>query len=151
MRIISHHTHISILVHDQEEALRFYTEKLGLEKRDDIYFAPGLRLLTVAARGQSTPTLILAKPDTPTYGVEHVQEMLSHVGQRIASIFITEDCFQTYREMVARGVKFRAQPTRHLYGLEAFFSDPYGNTFSLLEATPAALALFKELQRDTAA
>jgi predicted enzyme related to lactoylglutathione lyase len=151
MRIISDHTHISILVNDQEEALRFYTEKLGLEKRNDLSFAPGLRLLTVAARGQIRPTLVLAKPDETTYGSTHVQNMLSHVGQHISSIFVTEDCQQTYCELLARGVTFMCTPTRQIYGLEAIFSDPYGNTFSLLEATPAILARFKELQRNTAA
>ena len=50
---------ISILVEDQDEALRFYTEQLGLEKRADVTYGPGLRWLTVAPKGQQKPEIAL--------------------------------------------------------------------------------------------
>ena len=54
---------IPILVADQDEALRFFTEKLELEKRTDVIFGPGMRWLTVAPKGQKKPEIALAKPD----------------------------------------------------------------------------------------
>jgi len=148
MKIISHHTLISILVDDQDEALQFYTGVLGLEKREDISFAPELRLVTVAACGQNRPMLALARPDPTTYRTEHIQQLIAHTGQRIASIFATSDCQQRYEELIARGVIFISPPTRQLYGVEAIFIDPYGNAFSLLEAVPGILDHFEHMQRN---
>ncbi|TMC42420.1 MAG: VOC family protein, partial [Chloroflexi bacterium] len=54
---------IPILVADQDEALRFFTEKLELEKRTDVMYGPDMRWLTVAPRGQKKPEIALAKPD----------------------------------------------------------------------------------------
>jgi Predicted enzyme related to lactoylglutathione lyase len=136
MKIIAQHTFISILVDDQEEALRFYTEKLGLEKREDILFTPALRLLTVAAYGQSRPVLALAKPDLAAYREEHIQQMQERSGQRVVSIFATRNCEQTYAELRQQGVTFVSTPTRQVYGVEALFTDLYGNVFSLLEVMP---------------
>lgn len=136
MKIIAQHTFISILVHDQEEALRFYTEKLGLEKREDILFTPALRLLTVAAYGQSRPVIALAKPDFTAYREEHIQQMQARSGQRVVSIFAIHNCEQTYAELRQQDVTFVTPPTRQVYGVEALFTDPYGNVFSLLEVMP---------------
>ncbi|BCL83331.1 VOC family protein [Ktedonobacteria bacterium brp13] len=148
MKIISHHTLISILVDDQDEALQFYTGVLGLEKREDILFAPGLRLVTVAACGQCRPMLALARPDPATYRTEHIQQLITHTGQRIASIFATRDCQQRYEDLIARGVTFISTPVRQLYGVEAIFIDPYANAFSLLEAVPGVLDRFEHAQRN---
>lgn len=136
MKLISQHAIISVLVQDQEEALRFYTQKLGLEKRRDITYGPGMRLLTVALKGQQKPELVLAKPDPSLSGEERVKELLEHIGRKVSSIFVTDNCHGEYESLVARGVPFICAPTTQLYGVEAVFKDPYGNTFSLLEAAP---------------
>ena len=136
MKLISQHAIISILVRDQEEALCFYTQKLGLEKRRDITYGPGMRLLTVALKGQQKPELVLAKPDASLSGEERVKELLEHIGRKVSSIFVTDDCHHEYENLIARGVPFICAPTNQLYGVEAVFKDPYGNTFSLLEAAP---------------
>ncbi|GAC1362771.1 MAG: VOC family protein [Ktedonobacteraceae bacterium] len=116
--------------------MRFYVQKLGLEKRRDITYGPGMRLLTVAPRGQQKPELVLARPDVALAGEERVKELLEHIGQTVASIFITENCRHDYENLIARGVPFASAPTARLYGIEARFNDPYGNTFALLEAAP---------------
>ena len=54
--------HVTILVRDQDEALEFYTEKLGLEKRTDVPFGPGMRWLTVAPKGQREVAIVLQQP-----------------------------------------------------------------------------------------
>ncbi|QBD78428.1 hypothetical protein EPA93_21490 [Ktedonosporobacter rubrisoli] len=144
MKLITQLTVISVLVRDQEEALHFYTEKLGLERRVDVTFGPGLRLLTVAPPGQSRPEIALAKPDIALYGEERVKELIGNVSLRTACMFSTDNCRRMYELLVARGVKFVQPPTQQLYGLEAVFEDLYGNKFSLLEASPEIRSLFEK-------
>ncbi|GHO89105.1 VOC family protein [Dictyobacter formicarum] len=151
MRLISPHTIISILVNDQDEALRFYIDTLGLEKRSDISFGPNLRLLTVAPKGQQKPELALAKPDVPLYGESYVNELRGHQEQKLASIFVTDDCQKSYAQLAERGVTFISTPTKQLYGVEAVFLDPYGNAFSLLETSQGIRTLFKNIFVRTAA
>jgi catechol 2,3-dioxygenase-like lactoylglutathione lyase family enzyme len=142
---------VSVFVKDQDEALHFYTEKLGLEKRMDVTFGPGLRLLTVASRGQKKPEIALAKPDAALHSAEHIQELMEHTVQSKPWIFVTDDCHKTYEMLLVRGVRFVREPTRELYGIEAIFEDPSGNTFSLLEASPEASSLLKNRRVGTAA
>jgi len=151
MKLNTHIAVVSILVKDQEEALHFYTEKLGLEKRSDITFGPGLRLLTVASRDQKKPEIALAKPDASLHDPQHIKELEGHIGQGVPWVFDTNDCHKTYEMLLARGVKFVSVPTKQLYGVEAVFEDPYGNTFVLLEAAPGARALFASRRVGTAA
>jgi len=142
---------ISVLVKDQDEALHFYTDLLGLEKRVDVTYGPGLRLLTVASRGQKKPEIALARPDAALHSPEHLHEVMSHCGQGKPWIFATDDCRKAYEMLLSRGVRFVREPTRELYGVEALFEDPSGNTFSLLEASPEARSLLKYRQVGTAA
>jgi catechol 2,3-dioxygenase-like lactoylglutathione lyase family enzyme len=151
MKLISLHALVSVLVRDQEEALHFYTEMLGLEKRSDITFGPGLRLLTVASQGQEKPEIALACPDVTLHGEMRVQELLGHIGEGAPRIFVTENCRRDYEQLQARGVAFRCQPTAQLYGVEAIFDDPFGNSFVLLEASPEARSLFAQYHVEHAA
>jgi len=144
---------ISILVADQDEALRFYTEKLELEKRADVMLGPGLRWLTVAPKGQKKPEIALAKPDPSLLGI-HIQNNRAHVGrysQYVACVFATDDCCQMYHTLLSRGVTFLSPPTKNVYGTEAVFEDPYGNVFSLLEPSPGAQSAYRNHGIGTAA
>lgn len=127
---------VSILVRDQDEALRFYTEKLGMEKRADTTFGPGMRWLTVAPKGLKAPEIALAKPDVSLHDEERIQALMEHIGRGTTWVFDTRDCHEAYRTLLARGVKFLCPPTEQSYGVEAIFEDLYGNTFSLLEPSP---------------
>lgn len=151
MKLVTPLTVISVLVRDQDEALKFYTEKLGLEKRIDITYGPGLRLLTVASKGQQRPQLALAQPAIALHGEERVNELIASMRQRVSWIFEAKNCEETYKILLARGVKFVSTPTKQLYGVEAIFEDPDGNTFSLLEAAPEAGVLLVGLRVETAA
>jgi predicted enzyme related to lactoylglutathione lyase len=142
---------IPVLVKDQEEALKFYTEKLGLEKRSDITFGPGLRLLTVAPRGQKKPEIALAQPAASRQSEERDREWMEQGERNVPWIFRTDDCRKTYETLCARGVKFLSAPTEQLYGLEAVFEDPYGNTFALIQASPEARSLLANRSIGTAA
>jgi predicted enzyme related to lactoylglutathione lyase len=132
---------IPILVGDQEGALHFYTEKLGLEKRSDLSFGPGLRLLTVAPRGQRRPEIALVQPDmlVTSMGIPAQQG-----AQKVCWVFRTDDCRHMYEIWKARGVTFLNDPTQQVYGIEARFVDPYGNIFALLEPSRKARALLGE-------
>jgi uncharacterized glyoxalase superfamily protein PhnB len=141
MKLKTQPTMISVLVKDQEEALSFYTEKLGLEKRLDVSFGPGLRLLTVAPKGQKRPEIALAMPDARLHGEERVRELMEHASKSDPWVFRTENCVKTYETLCARGIVFVNEPTKQFYGIEAIFADPYGNTFMLLEASPEARAI----------
>jgi predicted enzyme related to lactoylglutathione lyase len=151
MRLITQHTVISVLVPDQDEALRFYTEQLGMEKRTDITYAPGMRLLTVALYGQHKPEIALAHPEPSLHGEERVRELMSAIGHASPWLFVTDNCRAEYEQLQARGVKFLSEPTRQLYGLQAIFADLYGNTFVLLEATPEVRVLLDRRSINSAA
>ena len=142
---------VSVLVNDQDEALQFYTEKLGLEKRIDVTYGPGMRWVTVAPKGQRKPEIALAKPDATLHNVAYSKEAKERTGQGIAWMFDTHNCRQSYELLLARGVTFITTPTKQLYGIEAVFADPYGNIFSLLEPSPEARSLFLERRVGTAA
>ncbi len=124
---------VTILVRDQEEALKFYTEKLGLEKRADGTFGPGIRWLAVAAKGQSEPEIVLQKPNPMIHGEEGAKALDSRIGQGTTWVFTTDDCAKTYEELQSRGVVFSSPPQQRPYGLEAIFEDLYGNAFSLVQ------------------
>lgn len=144
---------IAILVADQDEALCFYTEKLGLEKRTDVTFGPGMRWLTVAPSGQRKPEIALAIPDASLCGTQILRnrEGIRGCGNGINWVFDTDDCCTMYRTLLARGVNFLSPPTKQLYGMEAVFEDPYGNMFSLLEPSPEAYSMFEKASIGTAA
>jgi len=124
---------VTILVPDQEEALRFYTEILGFEKRqDDSKTMPGFRWLTVAPKGDDVE-IVLAKPGPPMQDKETTEGMLKHVGRSshhdnfTIRVFQTDDCQRTYETWCSKGVKFVSEPRKRPYGVEAIFEDLYGN------------------------
>lgn len=126
-------SHVTILVRDQEEALRFYMEKLGFVKRDDESFGPGARWLTISPPEQSEVRIVLWKPLPAMHGEEGAKQMLAQVGQSTHWVFSTKDCRKTYETLSARGVKFMQTPTERPYGVEAIFEDLYGNHFVLTQ------------------
>jgi predicted enzyme related to lactoylglutathione lyase len=151
MELTTQITVISILVENQEEALTFYTAKIGLEKRLDMRFGPGLRFLTVAPKGQQRPEIALAKPDALWHSNEQLQLLRTQRGTQKPWVFDTDDCHRDYETLCARGVTFLYGPTKQVYGTEAVFADPYGNTFALLEVIPKARALFQNRRVGSAA
>lgn len=120
---------VTILVRDPDEALQFYTEKLGLEKMDDMTLGDGHRWLTVTAKEQRDLQIFLAKADD--FGMDSMQ----YVGKSPMWAFGTDNCQQTYETLNARGVKFSSPPQEKPWGIEAVFEDLYGNKFALVQET----------------
>ena len=126
--------HVTVLVRDQDEALRFYTELLGLRKCQDVVFAPGMRFLTVAPEGQKEPEIILHQP-SGWHDEKTAKRMLERVGQSTSWVFNTDDCRHTYEILSSRGVQFLSPPEEGPWGLRAIFEDLYGNRFVLQESS----------------
>src|SRR5256885_7264519 len=125
---------VTILVRDQDEALEFYTQKLGLEKMDDMEFGEGNRWLTVVAPKQRELQIFLAKADS--FGMD----LMEHIGKMPSWAFGTDDCRADYETLQARGVKFVSAPKEQPWGIEATFEDLYGNKFALVEEPAQTLA-----------
>jgi catechol 2,3-dioxygenase-like lactoylglutathione lyase family enzyme len=111
---------ITIAVRDQDEALRWFTEKLGFQKRVDTP-GPGIRFLTVSPPKQPDLQVILASwfPE--------------HVGKNATAVLHTDDCRATYQDLKDLGVVFSEAPQQKPFGLMAVFKDLYGNSYALLE------------------
>jgi predicted enzyme related to lactoylglutathione lyase len=120
---------VTILVRDQDEALKYYTETLGMEKMDDSDFGEGGRWLTVTAPQQKDVQIFLARADS--FGMD----LMEHVGKAPAWAFASDNCQETYETLKARGVKFTSEPKEKPYGIEAVFEDLYGNTFVIVQET----------------
>ncbi len=134
--MITKMSHISMYVLDQEQARKFYTDKLGFEVRADMTMDDGYRWLTVGLKGQPDLEMVLLKPVAgPMYDaetVEHIRALLEK-GLMGAGVFETPDCRATYEELKNRGVEFLSPPKEQPYGIEALFKDGCGNWFSLTE------------------
>jgi catechol 2,3-dioxygenase-like lactoylglutathione lyase family enzyme len=120
-------TVVTILVRDQDEALQFYTEKLGLEKLDDMQFGDEGRWLTVCAPEQKDLQIFLQRADS--FG----SDLMDHDGRAPSWAFNTDNCQETYETLVGRGVKFISEPQQQPWGIQAVFEDLYGNKFSIVE------------------
>ena len=97
-------------VRDQDEALRFYTEKLGFEKRADQEGPPGFRWLTVAPPGAESQFALLRPEQTPL-PPELVKKALAEIGFSPHFVLEADDIRATYQELSSRGVEFTEPPT----------------------------------------
>jgi catechol 2,3-dioxygenase-like lactoylglutathione lyase family enzyme len=136
--VITALSHTTIWVLDQDEALEFYTQKLGFELNTDATM-DDFRWLTVSPPGQPDYELVLLVPRAPMMDEESAEQVKALVakGALGAGAFETDDCRRTYDELSARGVTFLSEPTERFYGIEATFRDNSGNWFSMTERTEA--------------
>jgi predicted enzyme related to lactoylglutathione lyase len=125
-------------VHDQDEALEFYTKKVGLEVRADVTVPElgNFRWLTVAPPGQSDFAIVLmAIPGPPVIDAETSEEIRNLMAKGFAgTVFLTtDDCEASYEELRGRGVEFTEVPEKRPYGIDAGFRDPSGNSLRLTQ------------------
>ena len=131
-------THTQVWVHDQDEALAFYTEKLGLELRDDVTVPElgNFRWLTVGPVGQDDFAIVLmAIPGPPVYDTETSEQIrtLLAKGGTSTVFLVTDDCRKAYDDLSAQGVEFTQPPADRPYGVEAVMRDNSGNWLVLVE------------------
>jgi uncharacterized glyoxalase superfamily protein PhnB len=124
-------------VHDQDEALAFYTEKVGMEVRADVTLPEmAFRWLTVGPVGQADVSIVLmAIPGPPVMDEETGEQVRALTAKGFTStVFLTtDDCQATYEELVARGVEFTEIPEKRPYGIDAGFRDVSGNSLRLTQ------------------
>ena len=125
-------------VHDQDEALAFYTQKLGMEVRADVTLAEmgSFRWLTVGPADQPDVSIVLmAIPGPPVMDAETGEQVRDLVAKGFAgTVFLTtDDCRASYEELKDRGVEFTEAPEERPYGIDCGFRDPSGNSFRLTQ------------------
>jgi catechol 2,3-dioxygenase-like lactoylglutathione lyase family enzyme len=130
-------TNVNVWVHDQDEALAFYTEKLGMELREDVTVAEmgNFRWLTVGLPGQDVALALMAVPGPPVFEEDTRQKILDVMAKGAAGglFFSTDDVKATYEELKKRGVEFGQEPTEQPYGIDAGFRDPSGNNARMMQ------------------
>jgi catechol 2,3-dioxygenase-like lactoylglutathione lyase family enzyme len=135
-------THVQVWVHDQDEALAFYTDKLGMELREDVTVPEmgNFRWLSVGVPGQEDVSItLMAVPGPPVFD-EDTQKQIQALLAKGASgglFFATDDVKKSYEELKSRGVEFGQEPTEQPYGIDAGFRDPSGNNFRMAQLRDA--------------
>ncbi len=129
---------VNTWVHDQDEALAFYTDKLGWEVRADVTLPElgSYRWLTVGPPGQQDVAVVLnAIPGPPVMDEESAEQIETLMAKGwLGSVFLrTDDCRATYEELKGRGVEFTEAPEERPYGVDAGFRDPSGNSLRLTQ------------------
>jgi catechol 2,3-dioxygenase-like lactoylglutathione lyase family enzyme len=124
---------VTVRVQDQEEALRFYTHKLGFEKRGDRSIGAHRRWVTVAPKDDQVLELVLQPSDW--FEEEESQRHSELVGKDPTIVFEVDDCRATYEQLRAQGVEFSLPPTAMGYSIEADGKDLYGNTLVFLKGS----------------
>ena len=131
-------THAPVWVTDQDEALEFYSGKLGLEVREDVALPEfgGFRWLTVGVPGQEDVSItLLAIPGPPVFDEEtkaKVEEVLAK-GAMPGVMFGSDDVREAYEELRGKGVEFTDEPTEQPYGIDAGILDPFGNQMRIVQ------------------
>jgi uncharacterized glyoxalase superfamily protein PhnB len=131
-------------VHDQDEALAFYTEKVGMEVRADVTLPEmgDFRWLTVGPPGQEDVSIVLmAIPKPPVMDEDTANQVRELMGKGFAgTVFLTtDDCQASYEELKARDVEFTEAPEERPYGIDSGFRDPSGNSIRLTEVRMAGV------------
>ena len=130
-------------VHDQDEALAFYTQKVGMEVRNDVTLPElgDFRWLTVGPPGQEDFAIVLmAIPGPPVFDAETTEQVKSLMAKGFAgTVFLTtDDCRAEYEELKGRGVEFTEAPEERPYGIDSGFRDPSGNSLRLTQVRELA-------------
>ncbi len=118
--------YVAVLVSDQDKALDFYTNTIGLEKRGDYPTPEGPRFLTVGVKGQDFELVLW--PGTPGR---------AKLGSAVYTIEV-ESCQTAFDTLKSRGVKFEPPEILEFpWGSAARFQDPDGNLLQVREGRGA--------------
>jgi catechol 2,3-dioxygenase-like lactoylglutathione lyase family enzyme len=125
-------------VHDQDEALAFWTEKVGMEVRQDVTLAEmgDFRWLTVSPPGQEDVAItLMAIPGPPVMDEKTGKQVEDLMAKGFAGtvFLVTEDVRADYEQLRGRGVEFSEEPEVRPYGIDCGFRDPSGNSVRLTQ------------------
>jgi catechol 2,3-dioxygenase-like lactoylglutathione lyase family enzyme len=123
--------YVALVVRDYDEAIEFYSQKLGFQLVEDTQLSDQKRWVLMAPPGSVETRLLLAKAALP----EQAERIGNQTGGRVFLFLHTYDFWCDYHDYVARGVVFRRPPKQESYGTVAVFEDLYGNLWDLLQLT----------------
>jgi catechol 2,3-dioxygenase-like lactoylglutathione lyase family enzyme len=134
-------TTAQLWVHDQDETLEFYTNKVGMEVRADVTVPElgNFRWLTVGPAGQPDVAIVLmAIPGPPVVDTETADQIRELMAKGFAgTVFLrTDDIHATYDELRERGIEFIGPPEKQPYGIDTGFRDPSGNNLRIGQIDP---------------
>ena len=121
--------HIALVVADYDEAIKFYTEKLGFDLVDDTPQSATKRWVLVKPKGTNGCCLLLAK----AVGDEQKSRIGNQTGGRVFLFLQTDDFWRDYHKYLEKEIKFVREPKVEDYGIVAVFADLYGNLWDLIE------------------
>jgi catechol 2,3-dioxygenase-like lactoylglutathione lyase family enzyme len=131
---VSHHlSALTLLVRDYDEAIAWFTSKLGFQLVEDTPLGDGKRWVVVRPPGTSETGLLLARAAT----AEQAASIGNQAGGRVFLFLETDDFARDHQAMLEQGVHFREAPRHESYGTVAVFEDLYGNLWDLIERTSA--------------
>jgi catechol 2,3-dioxygenase-like lactoylglutathione lyase family enzyme len=126
-------SHVWVL--DQQQALEFYVNKLGMEVRADQNLG-FMRWLTVGVPGDTGREILLELPAPPSVdgpAADQIRELVSKGATGFAVGFTTADCRKTYEDLLAKGVEFTQEPVERDYGIDIGLRDPFGNHIRIVQ------------------
>ena len=121
--------HIALIVHDYDEAIRFYTEKLNFVLIEDTVLSPEKRWVLVKPDKNSECSILLAKANNE----EQTRSIGNQTGGRVFLFLETDNFQRDYEKMLEKGINFIRKPSQEEYGIVAVFEDLYGNLWDLIE------------------
>ncbi len=124
-----HISQLALLVHDYDEAIAFYTQKLSFDLLEDTRLSATKRWVRVAPRGSAGFSLLLARADSD----EQRSRVGNQTGGRVFLFLYTDDFWRDYNAMRAAGITFTRGPVEEPYGTVAVFADLYGNLWDMIQ------------------
>ncbi len=120
---------IALVVRDYDEAIDFYTRKLGFELLEDTALTETKRWVIVSPSGKKGCALLLAR----AVGADQEKTIGNQTGGRVFLFLYTDHFNRDYERLTKNGVRFVRPPVRETYGTVAVFEDLYGNLWDLIE------------------
>lgn len=119
---------VALVVHDYDEAIAWYVEKLGFSLHQDVDLGEGKRWVVVGPQGEGARLLLAQAKDE-----RELSRVGDQTGGRVFLFLETDDFDRDHQAMRERGVTFKEEPRREGYGTVAVFADLYGNLWDLIE------------------
>jgi catechol 2,3-dioxygenase-like lactoylglutathione lyase family enzyme len=120
---------MALVVADYDEAIAFYTQKLGFELIEDTALSPVKRWVVIKPKGSSGAQLLLAKAS----GEEQISRIGNQTGGRVFLFMHTDDLDRDYKNLLANEVRIVREPSQEEFGKVMVFADLYGNLWDLIE------------------
>ncbi|MBB4567513.1 VOC family protein [Rhizobium leucaenae] len=120
---------ITLVVDDYDRAKAFYCDCLGFDCLQDEIQPEGKRWVVIKPKGGEGAALLLAQATDD----KQRAAIGNQTGGRVGFFLKTDDFVRDHAAMTAKGVRFLEPPRHEVYGTVAVFSDPYGNTWDLIQ------------------